>query len=449
MATAGTQARYIAATHAEAPPLCNEYDAADIPRGILVDDFLQVRTATEKLADTLSAEDQNLQPTPFTSPVKWHRAHTTWFFETFVLKPHDPRWREVDPRWNFLFNSYYNGVGEQYPRAERSLVSRPDACEVGNYRRIVDEAVAALIEGSPEPGRRELAAIVRLGLNHEQQHQELIATDIKYAFARNPLYPAWCDLPAASREAAQPLRWLPFEERIATIGADNDGRYCFDNELPRHREVVEAFELASRPITCGEYLAFIDDGGYENADLWLSDGWAWLGESGVRAPLYWYRDDRGGWRLYTLGGTRPVDPHETLAHVSFYEAWAFARWAGARLPTEAEWEVAATQLDDSHGPFAETGRFHPAAAAPSAEHSAASLFGNVWEWTASSYGPYPGFKAPPGAVGEYNGKFMANQIVLRGGSCATPRAHVRATYRNFFYPPDRWQFSGIRLARDL
>lgn len=448
MATAATQAHSGPAPRADAAPLCNTLDLAETDRDLIAQDYRRVRESTDALASSLSPEDQNLQPAAYASPVKWHRAHTTWFFETFVLKPHDRQWREIDPRWNFLFNSYYNGVGEQYPRAERSLISRPDAGEVGDYRRAVDAAVLALLADSRESDFAQLSAIVRLGLNHEQQHQELIATDIKHAFARNPLYPAWCDEPGVSSGETASLRWLPFAERIAAIGAEDDGRYCFDNELPRHREVVEAFELASRPVTCGEYLAFIDDGGYDNPDLWLSDGWAWVRETGIRSPMYWHRNDDGSWWLYTLGGARPLDPRETLAHVSFYEAWAFAQWTGARLPTEAEWEVAAGQLDDVHGPFAETGRFHPGAAAPSAPGATSSLFGDVWEWTTSSYAPYPGYKPLPGAVGEYNGKFMANQMVLRGGSCATPRAHVRATYRNFFYPPDRWQFSGIRLARD-
>jgi ergothioneine biosynthesis protein EgtB len=311
----------------------------------------------------------------------------------------------------------------------------------------VDQAVVELIERAPAERWTELAAIIRLGLNHEQQHQELIATDLKHAFSHNPLGPAWTECPSTARGMALPLEWIGFEERIAEIGAADDGRYCFDNETPRHREVVEAFELASRPVTCGEYIAFMEDGGYGNVDLWLSDGWTWLQETGTRAPLYWRKGDDGRWWHYTLGGLRPVDEQEPLAHVSFYEAFAYAQWAGARLPTEAEWEVAAALSAGCPGPFAEDGRFHPAAVTEATAGSPAGMFGNVWEWTSSSYAPYPGFAAPPGAVGEYNGKFMANQMVLRGGSCATPRGHVRATYRNFFYPPDRWQFSGIRLAR--
>jgi ergothioneine biosynthesis protein EgtB len=447
MTEAGAQLRAAPAPRAEPVPACNDLAVDAISRERLTRDFLAVRAATENLAATLTAEDQNIQSMPGASPVKWHRAHTTWFFETFVLKPHHADWREIDPAWAYLFNSYYNGVGEQYPRPQRGLISRPDVGEVGRYRSAVDQAVVELIESAPIERWQELAAIVRLGLNHEQQHQELIATDLKHGFSQNPLYPAWTDRPAAAEREAAELRWIGFEERIAQIGAFDDGRFCFDNEMPRHREVVESFQLASRPVTCGEYLAFMEDGGYGKADLWLSDGWAWLQETRIDAPLYWQRDDDGRWWQYTLGGLRPVDEDETLAHVSFYEAFAYAQWAGARLPTEAEWEIAAGSATDGNGPFADDGRLHPAAVTEDRNGSPAGMFGNVWEWTASSYAPYPGFQAPRGAVGEYNGKFMANQMVLRGGSCATPKGHVRATYRNFFYPPDRWQFSGIRLAR--
>lgn len=442
----GADSRQTAAQAFE--PLCNDLAPDAIDRKLLADDFHSVREVTEALAARLSPEDQNLQSMPEASPVKWHRAHTTWFFETFVLRVHDRRWRESDPIWHYLFNSYYNGVGDQYPRPRRGLISRPDVTEIAGYRHRVDEAMVALIESAPEADWHELAEIVRLGLNHEQQHQELIATDLKHGFASNPLHPAWTERPAtAGTEAAAPV-WLGFDERIADIGAAEDGRFCFDNEMPRHREMVEAFELASQPVTCGEYLSFIEDGGYERPDLWLSDGWAWLEESGTRAPLYWRKGEDEHWWLYTLGGLRRVDPHEPVAHVSFYEACAYAQWAGARLPTEAEWETAAVSAAQRDGPFAEDGRFHPAAADPDlAQETLSGLFGNVWEWTASSYAPYPGFAAPPGAVGEYNGKFMVNQMVLRGGSCATPTGHIRPTYRNFFYPPDRWQFSGFRLAR--
>ncbi|WP_376696735.1 ergothioneine biosynthesis protein EgtB [Wenzhouxiangella sp. EGI_FJ10305] len=428
--------------------MCNRLDVDSISREQLAEDFLAVRAATERLAATLSPEDQNLQSMPGASPVKWHRAHTTWFFETFVIEPREPDWRESDPAWKYLFNSYYNGLGDQHPRPQRSLISRPDVTEVSRYRRKVDDGILALIERTAPERWADLAGIVRLGLNHEQQHQELIVTDLKHGFSHNPIYPAWTECPPVADDLRPTLHWIAFDEQIAEIGAVDDGRFCFDNEMPRHREVIETFEIASRPVTCGEYLAFIHDGGYDNPGLWLSDGWDWLKETGTQAPMYWQKDADGQWWLYTLGGLRRVDANETLAHVSFYEACAYAQWAGARLPTEAEWEVAATSTDDRSGPFAEDARFHPCAIHPDVpEDRLAGLFGNVWEWTASSYAPYPGFRAPPGAVGEYNGKFMANQMVLRGGSCATPEGHLRSTYRNFFYPPDRWQFSGIRLAR--
>lgn len=428
-------------------PACNLLPPASIDRGGLAEDYLAVRAATEALARDLSPEDQNLQSMPGASPVKWHRAHTTWFFEVFLLEPHGADFSPSDPAWRYLFNSYYNAAGAQYPRPQRGLISRPSVEEVADYRRRVDEAVLDLVETAEESEWPAIAERLRLGLNHEQQHQELIVTDLKHALALNPLLPAWTAPPAESRQPAAAIDWIAFDARIADIGTESDGRFHFDNERPRHREVVESFELASRPVTCGEFLAFIEDRGYDNPALWLSDGWTWLEDSGTRAPLYWRRDDDGCWQQYSLGGLRPVDEAEALAHISFYEAFAFAHWAGARLPTEAEWEVAAAAADAGEGPFADAGRFHPAATEPADAGSPAGMFGNVWEWTASAYAPYPGFQAAPGAVGEYNGKFMANQMVLRGGSCATPAGHIRATYRNFFYPPDRWQFSGLRLAR--
>lgn len=447
MGDRGAHIQPAATADTDSTPACNELAIDAVSRERLADDFRAVRAATERLAAPLSPEDQNIQSMPCASPVKWHRAHTTWFFETFVLEPLDALWRAIDPAWRELFNSYYNGVGEQYPRPQRGLISRPDVNEVHRYRESVDQAILELIERTSDDRWPELAATVRLGLNHEQQHQELIATDLKHGFAQNPLHPAWTACPSPGGQPAEPFRWIGFDERIAEIGAADDGRFCFDNEMPRHRQVVEAFELASRPVTCGEYLAFMEDGGYRNPDLWLSDGWAWLQETGISAPLYWQQDSGNSWWLYTLGGLRSIDEHETLAHVSFHEAFAYAQWAGARLPTEAEWELATERAVENGAPFAEDGRFHPAAVGQASPDSPAGLFGNVWEWTASSYAPYPGFKTLPGAVGEYNGKFMVNQMVLRGGSCATPRAHVRATYRNFFYPTDRWQFSGVRLAR--
>jgi ergothioneine biosynthesis protein EgtB len=433
-----------AATGPAGAPHCNRLAIESVSREHLADDFLRVRRATERLAQPLSAEDQNIQSMAEASPVKWHRAHTSWFFEAFVLDVHDDRWESPDAAFLYLYNSYYNGIGDQYPRPQRGLISRPDVEEVTAYRERVEQAVLALIERCPESEWRELAGLIRLGLNHEQQHQELIVTDLKHGFSHNPLWPSWAPSPPVASHRASPLEWHRFEGGVHYIGFDAEG-FCFDNERPRHRTVIEPFEIASRPVTCGEYLAFIEDGGYERSELWLSDGWAWARENGISAPLYWHQLD-GDWYLYTNGGLRALDPEETLAHVSFYEAFAFAQWAGARLPTESEWEHAVAGAVGQPGHFSESGRLHPGT--PPHGNGLVAALGDVWEWTASSYAPYPGFRAPPGAVGEYNGKFMANQMVLRGGSCATPRGHVRPTYRNFFYPPDRWQFSGVRLARD-
>ena len=371
------------------------------------------------------------------SPAKWHLAHTSWFFETFILERAVPGYRPFHPDFRVLFNSYYQTVGQQHPRPQRGLLSRPTLDEVFAYRAHVDGQMTALMDAGGELD----AGIVELGLQHEQQHQELILTDIKHLLFCNPLRPAYRKFPEAAGGETAPLRWQPFDEGLRWTGHDGDG-FAFDNELPRHRVFVDAFELATRLVTNGEFRDFIDDGGYERPELWLSDGWHTVQTRGWHAPLYWER--RGGaWQVMTLGGLRPVRADEPVCHVSLYEADAFARWAEARLPREAEWEVAATDsvID---GNFVESGRLHPAPANASA---LTQLFGDAWEWTQSAYSPYPGYQPPVGALGEYNGKFMCNQLVLRGGSCATPRAHVRATYRNFFPPDARWQFSGIRLAR--
>ena len=419
---------------------CNRKPWAEIDRSDLAEGFRTVRNATESLAADLSAEDQNLQSMPETSPVKWHRAHTTWFFEAFILKPMAAGYQEIDPEYNYLYNSYYNGVGRQFPRPQRGLISRPDVAAVSAYRKHVDEAMLSLIANLPAARFDELRRLLVLGLNHEQQHQELIVTDLKHGFSINPLQPQWVAPCPAGPEPA-PLKWQEFTGGIHWVGSDQE-HFCFDNETPSHRVLIEDFCLADRPVTCGEFMQFMDDGGYHDPALWLADGWDWVQRNNVRSPLYW-TDKDGCWHLYTLAGQREVDPHETLCHVSFYEAWAYAEWAGKRLPTEAEWEVAAadTAVD---GHFADHGALHPRSAIEPARLR--QLFGDVWEWTASSYASYPGFKPARGAIGEYNGKFMANQMVLRGGSCATPAGHIRPSYRNFFYPPDRWQFTGIRLA---
>ncbi|NDY96153.1 ergothioneine biosynthesis protein EgtB [Wenzhouxiangella limi] len=408
----------------------------------LVRQFCQVRQTTERMVAGLSPEDQNLQSMPDASPLKWHRAHTTWFFETFLLKPHDPGYQPVNEHYAYLFNSYYNGIGQQYPRAHRSLMSRPDSDEVGSYREQVNDAVIRLLESAPVNKLAEIAATVVLGLNHEQQHQELMVTDLKHALSFNPMAPAWTRRPDPQGPAAE-QGWVDFSGGVVTVG--HEGRtFAFDNETPRHEVMLGDFQLARRPVTCGEFAAFMDDGGYERPDLWLADGWAWVQNHGIEAPLYWQRSE-DGWMLHTAGCWREMDPHEPICHISFYEAFAYAQWAGARLPTEVEWEIAA-RGEPVEGQFADSERYHPASCADSGR--LVQLFGDVWEWTASSYASYPGFRPAAGAVGEYNGKFMANQMVLRGGSCATQPGHVRATYRNFFYPADRWQFSGLRLARD-
>lgn len=400
-------------------------------------DVLAVRQATEALCEPLETEDYVAQSAPEISPTKWHLAHTTWFFETFVLEPNQAEYRVFDPNYRYLFNSYYNSVGEQYPRPSRGVITRPTVAEVFAYRRWVDEALAeALPQLSPEA-----AAVAELGRHHEQQHQELMLMDLKHVFSCNPLYPAYGGNATPETEArVPPLDWWPVKEGVHAIGDDGAG-FAFDNERPRHRVYLHNAELADRLITNGEYLAFIEDGGYQRPELWLSDGWNWLQEQGVNAPLYWVATETG-WQEYTLAGLKPLDPARPVCHVSFYEAEAFASWMGARLPTEAEWEVLAAERARP-GNFVESGRLHPA---PDPGHG--QLLGDCWEWTYSAYTPYPGYRPPEGALGEYNGKFMSGQYVLRGGSCVTPAAHTRISYRNFFYPDMRWPFTGIRLARD-
>lgn len=398
--------------------------------------FDRIRQTTVALASPLSAEDMMVQSMPDASPGKWHLAHTTWFFEQFVLSRragHAPR----HPAWMVLFNSYYQSVGPMHSRPHRGLLSRPSLAEVLDYRRYVDEAVGEWLETDDDP---HLATLVELGLNHEQQHQELLLTDIKHALWCNPLRPAYAAASSAPATAV-PLRFLPGSEGIAEIGHAGDG-FAFDNETPRHRVLLQPHALANRLVTNAEYLAFVHDGGYREAGLWLSDGWATVQAEGWQRPLYW-QDDLAS--EFTLAGVQPLDPEAPVCHLSYFEADAFARWAEARLPTEAEWEVAAAALPQQ-GNLQERGRFHPQAAAPG--EGLQQVFGDVWEWTASAYTSYPGFRPLPGSLGEYNGKFMNGQWVLRGGSCVTPCDHVRASYRNFFPPHARWQFAGIRLGQD-
>ena len=413
------------------------------PRSSRSESFRSVRGVTDALAAPLSPEDCTIQSMPDASPVKWHLAHTTWFFETFVLGPHQPGYRAFDPAYRVLFNSYYVGVGERHPRPERGMISRPGLQEILAYRRHVDDALCAMLaRGEPAP---DVAALVDLGLHHEQQHQELILTDLKHLLSRNPLRPAYRKQRPLGPIRARGRGWVAFDEGRYEIGHSGSD-FCFDNETPRHRVWLDAFRIASHPVTQGDFIEFIEDGGYRRPELWLSAGWDAVCANGWQAPMYWERRD-GRWFAFTLFGEVPVDPHAPVCHVSFFEAEAFARWAGERLPTEAEWEVAARGAS-LEGNFLDAGALHPLPLreAP-ADGTLAQAFGDVWEWTRSDYGPYPGFRPAEGAVGEYNGKFMCGQYVLRGGSCATPASHIRATYRNFFPPDARWQFSGLRLAR--
>ena len=388
-------------------------------------DYCVVRGVTERLAEPLSPEDQTVQSMPDVSPTKWHRAHTSWFFETFVLEPFAPGYEAFDPSFGYLFNSYYEGVGPRHARPERGLVTRPGAAEVGAYREHVDAAMVDFLDcGLPA----ELAPFVELGLHHEQQHQELLVMDIKHVLSCNPLRPAYGTLPWATARPRPDPSWHHHAGGVVEVGAAPEHGFAFDNETPRHDVLLRPFEIAGGLVTNADFLAFIDDGGYERPDLWMSDGWYAVQGSGWRSPHYWADDDGDGWLVYGLAGPEPLVPDAPVVHVSWYEADAYARWAGARLPTESEWEVAA-----------------PDAAAP----GDGGWYGAVWQWTASPYTPYPGFRPAAGAVGEYNGKFMVNQQVLRGSCVATPPGHARRTYRNFFPPSARWAFAGLRLARDV
>jgi len=398
-----------------------------------------VRRRSLALAEPLTDEDCGAQSMPDASPVKWHLAHTTWFFETFILERMEADFAPFHPAFRVLFNSYYNGIGDKHPRAQRGLLTRPAMPQVRAYRADVDARIARLLSGELTAEQSaQLAELISLGLQHEQQHQELMLTDVKHLLAQSALLPEYMASPLPQAAAAAPLAWLAFDGGLTDIGHDGDG-FCFDNELPRHKQYVAPFALASRLVTNGEYLAFIAAGGYLNAALWLAEGWDWVRTQGLRSPIYWQQDEQGRWREFTLHGAQPLDLERPVTHLSLFEADAYANWAGARLPTEAEWEMAAALAS------IETGALHPSGAADAS--GLQQMFGHCWQWTSSSYAPYPGFSVAPGALGEYNGKFMLNQYVLRGSSCATPDGHARASYRNFFPAGARWQFSGIRLAR--
>ncbi|MFP4610931.1 MAG: ergothioneine biosynthesis protein EgtB [Thiohalophilus sp.] len=406
--------------------------------------YQRLRKASELICEPLFIDDYGVQTMPDVSPPKWHLAHVSWFFETFLLKPFVDDYREFHPDYVRLFNSYYEQVGVYHPRPQRGLLSRPTVDEIYTYRAHVDAAMLQLIDS----GRVEADAQIRerlvTGLHHEQQHQELLLTDIKHILGMNPLRPAYreCELPQGM---VQPLDFIRFTGGLKKLGADEDD-FAYDNERPRHDIWQPPFRIASRPITNGEYIDFIEDGGYLHPELWLADGWAAIKAGQFRAPLYWENRD-GQWWHYTLGGMQPVDLHAPVAHVNYFEANAYASWAGKRLPSEAEWETAVENLP-VEGNLRNSGYLQPLAA-DAAAPGLSKMYGDVWEWTQSAYGPYPGYRQAEGALGEYNGKFMCGQYVLRGGSCVTPADHIRRTYRNFFYPGDQWQFSGIRLAEDI
>ncbi len=407
--------------------------------------FSSTRNQSVQFCAPLELEDYGLQAMPQTSPPKWHLAHTTWFLETFVLQPFEKSFKPFNAQFEQMFNSYYNGIGEQFPRSQRGLLSRPCLSEVLDYRRQIDARIIALMNDSAHPDHQEILARVQLGVHHEQQHQELFFTDIKYSLSVNPLnialYPTSTKQEHSTRAQDFGQGWHQNDGGLVRIGYQGAG-FCYDNETPAHRVFLEPFEIANRLVTNGEFLTFLNDGGYHKPELWLADGWACVQQNGWNMPLYWRQRDEG-WFEYTHAGVRPLDPSRPVCHVSAYEADAFARWAGARLPTEFEWESVAKDYP-VQGQFVEEGSYHPQAAQG---EGLQQLFGSVWEWTSSAYGPYPGYQPAAGALGEYNGKFMCNQWVLRGGSCVSSRSHLRATYRNFFYPQDRWQFTGIRLAK--
>ncbi len=413
--------------------------------------YSEVRAQSATLTARLSPEDQQVQSMPDVSPTKWHLGHTTWFFETFILRPQRPDYRVFDSSFNYLFNSYYEAVGPRQLRAERGLITRPAQDEVLAYRAHVDAALADFLDELTAGELEDLRYLLELGLHHEQQHQELILMDIKHVLSRNPFGPSYRKKEPAAVYGTHALHWFDVPGGVYRIGHADDGHFTFDNEMPAHEVVLGDFALASRCVTNGEYLEFVEDGGYKRAEFWHSDGWALINREGWRAPLYWQPDKNGNWAEFTFAGVCPLYHDAPVCHVSFYEAAAYAAWAGTRLPTEAEWEVAARHFEVARRPRAganqmASGYLRPIPAGEADPEAPQGMLGDVWEWTESAYSPYPGFQAAPGAVGEYNGKFMINQMVLRGASCATAPGHTRITYRNFFYPHQRWPFAGFRLA---
>ena len=408
----------------------------------LLNYYQQVRQTSEDICQPLEIEDYVVQSMPDASPIKWHLGHTAWFFEAFILVPHLPNYKIFHPKFDYIFNSYYE-IGERVASSQRGTLSRPTVREVYRYREYVDDAIKTLIIQSSE--NSEIEALIILGLNHEQQHQEFLLTNIKHIFANNPLRPVYnSDLPTSDETTLNPLQWLDYPAGLYSIGYDGD-EFSFDNEIPRHKVYLQDYLLASRLVTNGEYLEFIEAGGYQNPDHWLSEGWKIARAQNWQTPLYWEKID-GAWWIMTLGGLRPLNKSEPVCHVSFYEADAYSRFRGKRLPTEAEWENAASNLPVT-GNLLEKGLLQPTPAANNSKLQ--QMFGDVWEWTQSSHHPYPGYRPVEGLVGEYNSKLMCNRLVLRGGSCVTPQSHIRPSYRNFYPPETRWQFSGIRLAQDV
>ncbi len=415
-----------------------------MPRPDLSQQYTRIRAESAALCKPLETDDYVVQTAPEVSPIKWHLAHTSWFFETMVLRPLLPGYREFHPMFAHLFNSYYDTLGSYHPRLERGRLSRPTVAEIYRYRAHVDEHMALLFAHHAIANEGDCFARILLGLHHEQQHQELMLMDIKHIFSYNPLRPVYAELPIITSSTAPELKWIDFDGGVWSIGHAGVG-FAYDNEGPRHKTYLQDFRLASRPVTNGEFMAFMQAGAYRQPGLWLSEAWQTLQAQDWQAPLYWERVDDAWWYM-TLGGLRPVDVHAPVCHVSYYEAAAYAAWVDARLPTEAEWELAAADFPIG-GNLRDAGFLQPQVAAPDTG-ALLQLYGDVWEWTQSAYAPYPRYRAPPGPLGEYNGKFMNGQMVLRGGSCVTPADHIRSTYRNFFHPGDRWQFSGFRLAKD-